>query len=30
MWKQGGEIDIIECDATVQNKYKYRGKLQIS
>ena len=27
MWKQGGEIDIIECDATVQNKYKYRGKL---
>lgn len=26
MWKQGGEIDIIECDASVQNHYKYRGK----
>ena len=27
MWRQGAEIDIIECDADVQRHYTYRGKL---
>ena len=27
IWKQGAEIEVIECDAEVQRKYSYRGKL---
>jgi len=27
MWKLGAEIDVIECDAKVQNKYAYRGNV---
>ena len=26
IWKQGAEIEIIECDAAVNNTYQYRGK----
>ena len=27
MWRQGAEVDIIECDAQVQKSYPYRGQL---
>jgi len=27
IWKQGAEIEVIECDAEVQRKYSYMGKL---
>lgn len=27
VWKSGTEIDVLECDADVQNKYKYKGTL---
>ena len=27
MWRQGAELEIIECDAAVQRHYAYRGKL---
>ena len=27
MWRFGAEIDVIECDAKVQNKYPYRGRI---
>ena len=27
MWRQGAEVDIIECDAAVQRSYPYRGQL---
>ena len=27
IWKQGAEIEVIECDAEVQRKYSSRGKL---
>jgi predicted metal-dependent peptidase len=27
MWRQGVEVDVIECDAAVQRVYPYRGKL---
>ena len=26
MWRQGAEIEIIECDAAVQRHYSYKGK----
>ena len=30
MWRQGAELEIIECDARVQRHYSYRGKLPTS
>ena len=27
VWKSGTELDVIECDAGVQNKYQYKGTL---
>ncbi len=27
MWRQGAEVDIVECDAQVQRSYPYRGQL---
>ena len=27
MWKQGAEIEVLECDAELQKKYSYKGKL---
>ena len=27
MWKLGAEIEIIECDAEVQKKYSYKGRI---
>lgn len=27
MWKQGAEIEVLECDAELQRKYSYKGKL---
>ena len=27
MWKQGAEIKVLECDAELQRKYSYKGKL---
>ena len=26
MWRQGAEIEIIECDAAVQRHYPYKGE----
>ena len=26
MWRQGAEVEIIECDAAIQRHYPYRGK----
>ena len=27
MWRFGAEIDILECDAEIQKKYSYRGRI---
>ena len=27
MWRFGAEIDVLECDAEVQKKYSYRGRI---
>ena len=27
MWRQGAEVDVIECDAAVQRVYPYKGRL---
>ena len=27
MWKFGAEVDVLECDADVQKKYSYRGRI---
>ncbi len=27
IWKQGSEIEVVECDTQIQNIYKYRGKI---
>ena len=27
MWRLGAEIDVLECDAEIQKKYSYRGRI---
>ncbi len=27
IWRQGGDVDILECDAAVNRVYPYRGRL---
>ena len=27
MWKFGAEDDVLECDAEIQKKYSYRGRI---
>ena len=27
MWKFGAEVDVLECDAEIQKKYSYNGRI---